>query len=193
VNPFRFLRNPVSDGHPAKEKAVKHRIAIAVAVCFASASIAFAMPARITDFADKDFSVGDIVSSLRTFKTRGLTIGEDEAASPKISLQLRFARNSAELTAEAKRRLDVVGGALNEAELANANLVVSGHTDIAGSYELNLLLSKRRAEAVKAYLVSAHDVAPERLKAIGRGPNDLLDEANPRNPSNRRVQLAVAG
>ena len=173
---------------------MKHRIAFAVAVCLASASIAFATPARVTDFADKDFSIGDVVSSLRTFKTRGLTIGEDEAAtSPKISLQLRFARNSAELTAEAKRRLDVVGGALNEAELANASLVVSGHTDITGSYELNLLLSKRRAEAVKAYLVSAHDVAPERLKAVGRGPNDLLDEANPRNPANRRVQLAVAG
>jgi outer membrane protein OmpA-like peptidoglycan-associated protein len=174
---------------------MKHRIAVAVAACLASASIAFATPARVTDFADKEFSIGDIVSSLRTFKTRGLTIGEDEAAasSPRISLQLRFARNSAELTAEAKRRLDVVGGALNEAELANANLVVSGHTDITGSYELNLLLSKRRAEAVKAYLVSAHDVAPERLKAVGRGPNELLDEANPRNPANRRVQLAVAG
>ena len=172
---------------------MKHRIAVAAAVCLASASIAFAMPARVTDFADRDFSVRDIVSSLNPSRTRGLTIGEDEAASRKISLQLRFGRNSAELTADAKRRLDVVGAALNAADLANANLVVSGHTDITGSYEHNLLLSQRRAQAVKDYLVSAHDVASERLKAVGRGPNDLLDEANPRSPANRRVQLAVAG
>lgn len=172
---------------------MKHRIAVAVAVCLASASIAFASPKRITDFADQDFSVGDIVSALSRHKTRGLTIGEDESASGKISMQLRFGRNSAELTADAKQRLDVVATALTGSELANANLVVSGHTDVTGSYEHNVLLSKRRAEAVKAYLVSAHDVAPARLKAVGRGPNELLDEAHPQSPVNRRVQLGVAG
>ncbi|MEO8136856.1 MAG: OmpA family protein [Betaproteobacteria bacterium] len=172
---------------------MKHRIALAVAVCLASAGIAFASAERVIDFADKEFSAGAIVSALNPPRTRGLTIGEDEQAGRKISMQLRFARNSAELTADAKRRLDVVAVALNDAELVNANLVVSGHTDVTGAYERNLLLSQRRAEAVKAYLVSAHDVAPARLKAVGRGPNDLLDEAHPQSPVNRRVQLSVAG
>jgi outer membrane protein OmpA-like peptidoglycan-associated protein len=172
---------------------MKHRIAIAVAVCLASSSIAIAAVTRVIDFADNDFTAEAIVSALNPPRTRGLTIGEDEAASRKISMQLRFGRNSAELTAEAKRRLDVVAIALNDAELANANLVVSGHTDVSGAYDRNLLLSQRRAEAVKAYLVSAHDVAPARLKAVGRGPNELLDEAHPQSPVNRRVQLAVAG
>lgn len=173
---------------------MKHRIAAAIAVIFASASIAIASPARVTDFADKDFSARDIVVSLNPPRTRGLTIGEVEPAeAPKISLQLRFARNSAELTGEAKRRLDVVGAALNEPALVNAKLIVSGHTDVTGSFEYNILLSQRRAEAVKAYLVTAGDVAPARLKAIGRGPNDLLDEEHPQSSANRRVQLAVAG
>jgi outer membrane protein OmpA-like peptidoglycan-associated protein len=171
---------------------VKQGIAFAIAVCLTSVSFAFAAPNRVTDFADNDFSVRDIVTALRPVKTRGLTIGDDAAATPKISLQLRFARNSAELTAEAKRRLDVLGTALHEAELAQANLIVSGHTDVSGSFELNLSLSKRRADAVKVYLITAHDVAAERLKAVGRGPHDLLDEANPRSPANRRVQFAVA-
>ena len=172
---------------------MKYRIAVAIAACIASASLALASSKPITDLADKDFSVGDIVSALTRHKTRGLTIGEDESASPKISMQLRFGRNSAELTADAKQRLDVVAGALNAAELANANLIVSGHTDVTGSYEHNVSLSRRRAEAVKAYLVSAHDVAPTRLKAVGRGPNELLDETHPQSPVNRRVQLGVAG
>ena len=175
---------------------MKTRIALVVAALFASASVALATPKTVTDFGAQDFSVTDIVRALSGHRTRGLTIGTeeaDEASSRKVSMQLRFGFDSAELTAEAKRRLDVVGAALTGAELAQSKLVVSGHTDVTGSYEHNVALSQRRAEAVKAYLVSAHDVAPARLKAVGRGPNELLDEANPRSAVNRRVQLAVAG
>ena len=175
---------------------MKTRIAIVVVALFASAGVALATPKSVTDFGAEDFTVTDIVRALSVSRTRGLTIGTEEAEEVpnlKISMQLRFARNSAELTAEAKRRLDVVGAALTGAELAQSSLVVSGHTDVTGSYEYNFLLSQRRAEAVKAYLVSAHDVAPARLKAVGRGPNELIDEANPRSPANRRVQLAVVG
>ncbi len=175
---------------------MKTGLAFAIAVCLTSVQFAFAYaaPNRVTDFADTEFSAAEVVSALRpAARTRGLTIGEDEAATPKISLQLRFGLNSAELSADAKRRIDVLGAALNRPELVNTNLILSGHTDVSGSYERNLSLSQRRAEAVRAYLIAEHDVAPERLRAVGRGPNDLLDEANPRSPVNRRVQLAVAG
>jgi len=182
---------------------MKHRSAlVAVALCLAAAGIVSAASAanRITDFADTSFSARDIVSALHPVRSRGLTLGDPdasdasaEATAPKISLQLRFGRNSAELSADAKRRLDTVAAALNAPELAETRLVVSGHTDVTGSFAHNVALSQRRADAVKAYLVSAHDVAAERLKAVGRGPNDLLDETHPSSPVNRRVQLAVAG
>lgn len=113
------------------------------------------------------------------------------AGPRKLSLQLQFGLNSAELTPGARRRLDAIGEALAAAELAQAKFVISGHTDASGSYDYNLRLSKRRADAVKGYLVSAHDVAPGRLKAVGRGPDELLDEDNPKSPANRRVQLAL--
>jgi outer membrane protein OmpA-like peptidoglycan-associated protein len=176
------------------------RTALFAALLFAATGIAIAQ--KPIDFADRDFSVRDITVALAgktAGKTRGLTLGEDpEAPAPapaprKVSLQLQFGFNSAELTPESKRRLDVVGEALNSSELASTNLVVSGHTDVSGSYEHNLTLSQRRAEAVKFYLVSYHEVAPVRLRAVGRGPNELLDEEHPRSSVNRRVQLAVAG
>jgi outer membrane protein OmpA-like peptidoglycan-associated protein len=182
---------------------MKHRPAFAAALFLAAASVvsvAAVATTRVTDFADKSFSARDIVSALQPVRSRGLTLGDPneadapaEATAPKISLQLRFGRNSAELSADAKRRLDTVAAALNAPELAETRVVVSGHTDVTGSFEHNVALSQRRAEAVKAYLVSAHDVAASRLKAVGRGPNDLLDEAHPTSPVNRRVQLAVAG
>ena len=182
-----------------------HRPALAAfALCLAAASlvsVATAATNRVTDFADQSFSARDIVSALQPpVRSRGLTLGDPneadtptEATAPKISLQLRFGRNSAELSADAKSRLDTVAAALNAPELAETRVVVSGHTDVSGSFEYNVALSQRRAEAVKAYLVSAHDVAAGRLKAVGRGPNDLLDETHPASPVNRRVQLAVAG
>jgi outer membrane protein OmpA-like peptidoglycan-associated protein len=179
---------------------MKHILALALsasifagAALFGGAHTALAAAKPVTDFGAHAFSAGDVVAALAPrHLTRGLTIGEDEAATPKISMQLRFARNSSELTADAKHRLDVVAAALKEPELAEAKLIVSGHTDVSGRYERNLALSRARAEAVKAYLVSVHEIAPERLRAIGRGPNELLDEAHPTSPVNRRVQLAVA-
>lgn len=55
----------------------------------------------------------------------------------------------------------------------------------------NLRLSKRRTEAVKAYLVAGHDIGPDRLRAVGRGPDELIDAEHPSSPINRRVQIAV--
>jgi outer membrane protein OmpA-like peptidoglycan-associated protein len=206
VNRSPLVRNPELKTPVSKENAMKHRsVFAAAALCLAVAGVvsvaaAAAATNSVTDFADKSFSARDVVSALQPVRSRGLTLGDPNEAdapadgtAPKISLQLRFGRNSAELSADAKRRLDTVAAALNAPELAETRVVVSGHTDVTGSFEHNIALSQRRAEAVKAYLVGAHDVAASRLRAVGRGPNELLPETHPASPVNRRVQLAVAG
>jgi OmpA-OmpF porin, OOP family len=50
----------------------------------------------------------------------------------------------------------------------DATGVLEGHTDANGKPAHNLALSKRRAEAVKAYLV-AHGIATARLSTMGYG------------------------
>ncbi|MEX0340083.1 MAG: OmpA family protein [Arenibacterium sp.] len=54
---------------------------------------------------------------------------------------------------------------------ANPGLRVAlvGHTDSVGSLEQNIALSKRRAESVKAKLLDAFDIAPDRVEAEGMG------------------------
>lgn len=47
---------------------------------------------------------------------------------------------------------------------------ITGHTAADGDHDMNVQLSKRRAEAVKAYLVSKK-IAPERLQTVGYGPD----------------------
>jgi outer membrane protein OmpA-like peptidoglycan-associated protein len=174
---------------------MKTASAIALVACLTTAGVAAASSTKsVTDFADRSFSVREIALALKPVRTRGLTLNvpEEEKETPKVSLELRFKLNSAELSPEAKQRLDTVGAALNTPALEDMAIVVSGHTDATGSFEHNVELSLRRAEAVKAYLVAVHEVAPARLKTVGRGPTELLDEEHPASGVNRRVQLAVA-
>ena len=70
-------------------------------------------------------------------------------------------------------------------------LSVSGFTDNIGTDEANLLLSRRRAAAVKKALVSRYKIAPERLATSGYGASSPIEsnatlEGRARN---RRVEL----
>ncbi len=105
------------------------------------------------------------------------------------SLLITFNTNSANLTYSAKQALDKVGRALNMDKLAEFSFAIEGHTDLSGSYQLNQRLSKARAETVMHYLISMHDVEPNRLAAIGKGYTELMNKQNPLAPENRRVTL----
>jgi OmpA-OmpF porin, OOP family len=74
---------------------------------------------------------------------------------------------------------------------ANLKLRIEGHTDSTGNAEHNLDLSKRRAEAVKAVLVSQFGIAAERLTTDGLGPSKPLDSNDTPGgrAHNRRVEF----
>jgi outer membrane protein OmpA-like peptidoglycan-associated protein len=112
-----------------------------------------------------------------------------ESAPRKLSMQLQFDFNSSDITESARARLDAVGSALQSPELAAGKFIVSGHTDATGRYDYNLGLSKRRAEAVKNYLVTNHGISASRIVPVGKASDELLDPSDPNSPANRRVQL----
>lgn len=71
-------------------------------------------------------------------------------------------------------------------------LKLSGHTDNTGSAAFNLNLSKKRAEAVKNYLV-AQGIDPKRITTEGLGSTKPIasnDTAQGRE-ANRRVEFQV--
>lgn len=77
----------------------------------------------------------------------------------------------------------------------NPNLYcwIEGHTDLIGTDEANILLSKKRAEAVKSYLVESMRMNPERIITRGFGESDPLvssGDANAQAP-NRRVEIRM--
>jgi OOP family OmpA-OmpF porin len=72
-------------------------------------------------------------------------------------------------------------------------VTVEGHTSSDGTYEVNLKLSKNRAENVKKYLESK-GVNSERLTTIGYGPDKPLNSGKTEAEKilNRRVELKLS-
>jgi outer membrane protein OmpA-like peptidoglycan-associated protein len=74
---------------------------------------------------------------------------------------------------------------------AGLKLAIEGHTDSDGDDASNMGLSKRRAEAVKKYLVETYKVDGARLEAMGMGETKPIDaNTTPEGKANnRRVEL----
>lgn len=114
------------------------------------------------------------------------------AAQPaRASILVTFVTGSADLTADAKRALDVLAGAMKSEKLATVKFTIEGHADPRGGEELNLRLSQTRAESVRAYLTSAHGLSPERINAVGKGSSALMKPTEPAAPENRRVTIVA--
>ncbi len=98
-----------------------------------------------------------------------------------------FKVGSADLTLLGRVNLDVVAQALN-GRLSGLSFELAGYTDISGADDMNMALSVRRAEAVKAYLISK-GVDGTRLKASGYGETHLRAPEDPLDEINRRVEI----
>jgi len=70
-------------------------------------------------------------------------------------------------------------------------LYVVGHTDNQGTLDMNMDLSKKRADAVLASLTTKYDVAASKLRAAGDGPTAPVasNDAEDGRAKNRRVEL----
>jgi OmpA-OmpF porin, OOP family len=108
---------------------------------------------------------------------------------PRADIEVFFAFNSAEITPEAMNTLVVMGQALADPRLAGQRFIIGGHTDGKGRPEFNLALSKRRAEAVRKFIIEHYRIEPVRLIARGFGKSQLKNPGAPTADENRRVQV----
>ena len=114
------------------------------------------------------------------------------AAQPaRASILVTFVTNSADLTGNAKKALDVLASAMKSEKLATVRFTIEGHADPRGSEDLNLKLSQARAESVRGYLMASHGLAAERVNAVGKGSSALMKPSEPAAPENRRVTIVA--
>jgi len=94
------------------------------------------------------------------------------------------------IRATSKPVLDRAVAVLEEFKDVSVNIV--GHTDDVGAPEFNLDLSKRRAEAVKKYLVDK-GIDASRITTEGRGMTDpdVPNDSDANRAKNRRIEFEV--
>jgi len=105
--------------------------------------------------------------------------------------RIYFITNKAVLRKSSNKTLNTIAEVL-KADV-NLKLSIAGHTDSKGSKGVNNVLSAKRAEAVKKYLVK-RGVSEDRLKAEGYGSTrPVADNATAAGRAkNRRVEMKVS-
>lgn len=104
---------------------------------------------------------------------------------------LTFTTGSADLTAEAMQTLDQIASALTANP--NVKVAIESHTDNSGSAQLNMDLSRRRAESVVRYLAESGGIDLDRMSAVGYGESRpvLSNRTAEGRRANRRVDIVV--
>jgi OOP family OmpA-OmpF porin len=114
------------------------------------------------------------------------TLGDEAAAVADNKVDIIFPEGGAVLTPEANKQLDLAARLYRDAN--PVVMFTSGHTDRTGDEFQNIILSARRAEAVKRALV-ARGIPAERLLIQALGESDLANPSDPNAAANRRVTI----
>jgi outer membrane protein OmpA-like peptidoglycan-associated protein len=112
------------------------------------------------------------------------------AAGQRANLMLAFEYNSDQMTAAAQAKARTFAQALMTPELKDKRFLIEGHTDSRGARDLNVDLSRRRAQSVADFLVS-QGVDRSRVEVKGVGPDEPLPGRSPAAEANRRVEAVL--
>ena len=104
--------------------------------------------------------------------------------------RVEFVYASDRLTPKSRKIIDQIVAILKK--YPDVQVEIGGHTDSDGAARRNLLLSQKRAEAVKRYLVR-HGIPAKRLVAKGYGESKPLvkNDTRAHKQINRRVEFKV--
>ena len=122
--------------------------------------------------------------SLATVRSLALMAGAAQAEQCNILVHFPF--NSATIPSEYLPVLDQAGAALKSGKIE-----IFGHTDLVGSADYNLALSKRRAQSVEDRLLASGVNPSNIVKVEGLGKTDPVVQTTAPNQENRRVLVQI--
>ncbi|EPG73820.1 OmpA family protein [Leptospira fainei serovar Hurstbridge str. BUT 6] len=116
---------------------------------------------------------------------------DDLKTGKKISLEaIHFQSGSFELENDSKPSLDRLADFLSAND--KSRLKITGHTDLHGETQDNMVLSRQRAEAVRKYLIHK-GISPARIETEGKGSTEpIFQDKNPETDrKNRRTEFQL--
>lgn len=106
----------------------------------------------------------------------------------EIDVSISFETGKADLDLSGQKAVAEIAKAIKD---SNINLVIEGHTDDVGDDKANMVLSEKRANAVKQTLAVVHGIDETRLetKAFGETKPRVADKTEEGRKANRRTTI----
>ncbi len=112
---------------------------------------------------------------------------------PQVTFDVLFDPDSSIIRPGSYRTLGRIADTLTDPALLPYRFLIVGHTELGGRRDHNLIVSQRRADAIRDVLVTTFKISPKRLQTLGLGEEQLRDAARPPSATNRRIQVVSLG
>jgi outer membrane protein OmpA-like peptidoglycan-associated protein len=112
---------------------------------------------------------------------------------PTFNLAIQFDVDTPIILPESYETVGRVADALVNAPLLPYTFLIVGHSDSNGKREANVILSQRRADAIRDVLVNTFKISAKRLQSLGLGEEQFIDQAHPTSPVNLQIQIVTVG
>ncbi len=112
---------------------------------------------------------------------------------PTFNLAIQFDVDTPIILPESYETVGRLADSLVNAQLLPYTFLIVGHMDSNGKREANVILSQRRADAIRDVLVNTFKISSKRISSLGLGEEQFIDQAHPTSPVNLQIQIVTLG
>ena len=116
-------------------------------------------------------------------------IAPDLMNLPAFNVDIQFDVDTPIVRPESYQTVGRIADAMVYSELLPYSFLIVGHVEANGKRESNVILSQRRADAIRDILANTFKISAKRLQSIGLGEEQLLDPAKPTSAVNQQIQI----
>jgi outer membrane protein OmpA-like peptidoglycan-associated protein len=115
------------------------------------------------------------------------------SSGPSAYIPINFETDKTVVDEQTRQNVAVLANALADPAHTGQHFLFIGHADIRGPEAYNLVLSKRRAQAIYEQVVALEPNLGGRIEVTGRGSSDPIDPGHDERAyrANRRLQVVL--
>jgi outer membrane protein OmpA-like peptidoglycan-associated protein len=106
-----------------------------------------------------------------------------------FNIDIQFDQDTPIVRPESYQAVGRIADAMVYSDLLPYTFLIVGHVEANGKRESNVILSQRRADAIRDILANTFKISVKRLQSIGLGEEQLLDPSKPTAPVNQQIQI----
>lgn len=108
---------------------------------------------------------------------------------PAFNVDIQFDVDTPIILPESYETVGRIADAMVNAPMLQYTFLIVGHTESNGNRQANVILSQRRADAVRDVLANTFKISSKRLMSLGVGEEQFIDQAKPASPVNLQIQI----